>query len=181
MEESSLLQRMGPVRPGDCSPYLMLNRPTIVTEHRGFRILLADDDEQVRRLCGTFLRMQGFEVLEAEDGDEAIQVAAEVDSNIDLLITDINMPGIDGIKLGQMFAAFWPDVKLLFCSGCPPPDFEARRPDGAGFLAKPFGLYALAEAVGGLLNFWFYPRQLGPIRVEDSHPVSRSSTPRPAA
>jgi len=80
-------------------------------------VLLVEDDGQVRGLMRRSLESRGFIVLAASQGSEALQMAEEHDGPIDLLITDVVMPNMDGGKLAQRLRAARPEVRVLFVSG----------------------------------------------------------------
>src|SRR5437870_6187424 len=123
------------------------------------RILLADDEAFVRTFVRAILNTAGFEVLEASDGAEAIEIVQQVRGAIDLLVTDVRMPRMDGVALAQALTDMYPDIPILFISGYSF-DLEAeqqKRPaKRCGFVAKPFVAKALLEAVHKCLDS---PRQ----------------------
>jgi CheY-like chemotaxis protein len=80
-------------------------------------ILLAEDDGAVRRLARTVLADQGYIVLEAPDGDEALAVARRYQNVIHLLVTDVVMPGLSGRDLAARLAGERPGVRVLYTSG----------------------------------------------------------------
>lgn len=81
------------------------------------RLLIVDDDEFVLRLLGDFLAQRGYRVATAPGGAEALVVASSLDGGIDLLITDLKMPGMTGIELARRFTVEKPGVPILFVSG----------------------------------------------------------------
>jgi CheY-like chemotaxis protein len=82
------------------------------------RILLSDDDATVRDLFGRVLAAGGHTVFIAQDGQEALG-RAETSGPFDVLVTDVHMPGIDGITLAKALAAKQPGLKILLMSGFP--------------------------------------------------------------
>lgn len=82
------------------------------------RILLADDDGMVRELFERVLAAGGHEVRIAQDGQEALGLA-DSGSKFDILVTDVHMPGIDGIALARALLAKQPSIKVLLMSGYP--------------------------------------------------------------
>jgi signal transduction histidine kinase/CheY-like chemotaxis protein len=80
-------------------------------------ILLVEDEQSVRNATADFLRLQGYTVLEAKDGIDALTVADNTRSTIHLLITDVVMPNMSGGQLAKELAQLRPDTKLLFVSG----------------------------------------------------------------
>ena len=80
-------------------------------------MLLAEDDDAVRGLARMALEMYGYKVLEASDGEEALQMADEYQGPIHLLVTDVVMPGMGGQQLAERLRASRPGIKVLFQSG----------------------------------------------------------------
>ena len=111
-------------------------------------VLLVDDDDQVRGFCRSLLRENSFTVLEAHDGLEALLTSIQHRGAIDLLITDLEMPGISGIELGRAFNELWPSVNVLYISGSPKETVGDQLPADCAFLPKPFAPDALVDAVG---------------------------------
>ena len=111
-------------------------------------ILLVDDQEALRRVTVRVLRGAGYEVLEAGNGAEAVEVADAYDGQIDLLLTDLVMPEVNGYELAEALRAGRSRLKILFMSGYPP---EARERYGEaaaqGHLQKPFAPDTLRRAV----------------------------------
>jgi len=106
-------------------------------------ILIAEDDPAVRTLASDMLREHGYTVLTAADGDEALQVAERHGARIHLLLTDVMMPGMNGLQLAGSFTAVRPEARVLYMTG------YAEMPpvsDGA-IVQKPFTMFALMEAV----------------------------------
>ena len=113
-------------------------------------ILLAEDDESVREYVSLVLRRLGYRVLEAHDGADALGVAERFDERIDLLLSDVVMPRMDGVELARRLTRARPKVKVLHMSGYPGDGHVARG--DAPFLAKPFDRDVLAWRVRGLLD-----------------------------
>jgi two-component system, cell cycle sensor histidine kinase and response regulator CckA len=111
-------------------------------------ILLVDDDPDVRAILGEVLRIGGFAILEAADGPAALRIAETTLRPIELLVTDIHMPGIDGVELARRVQALRPATGVVYMSGAPA-DVVAARGLAAGtvFLPKPFGPDVLLEGV----------------------------------
>jgi CheY-like chemotaxis protein len=111
-------------------------------------VLVVDDEEAVRAVLVRSLASDGFEVRQAEDGLSAL-TALEASSAVDLVVTDLVMPGLDGHELGRRIAARWPALRVLFVSGYSQEYLSAhqlldlRLP----LLRKPFLPSRLREAV----------------------------------
>jgi len=114
-------------------------------------VLLVDDDEQVRGFCRSLLTSNGFTVLEAHNGLEALLTSVQNRGAIDLLITDLVMPGINGVELGRTFKDLWPSVNVLYMSGSPPETVGDQLPADCVFLPKPFIPDALVQAIGSAM------------------------------
>jgi PAS domain S-box-containing protein len=120
----------------------------------GQTVLLVEDNESVRKLTSRRLKELGYRVVEAEDGEVALQ-AIEQGLAFDLLLTDIVMPGaLDGVALAAEARARRPDVKVLYTSGYVDPGRmeEAETPGGIELLRKPSSLAELAAAVRRALS-----------------------------
>ena len=117
-------------------------------------ILLVEDEECVRELVRETLTIRGYKILEAEDGEAGLRVAQSHQGGIDLLITDVVMPGISGQELAQKLAVLRPGLKVLYLSGYPEDTVFGKHPLGvrAAFLQKPFTLPDLARKVGDFLR-----------------------------
>lgn len=102
-------------------------------------ILLVEDDPMIRTLVTQTLEMRGYTVLSAEDGWEAIKVARNTKGSIDLLFTDVVMPGLGGAELAVAAKELYPDIKVLFMSGYSRSQLnEEGVPPDAPLLEKPF-------------------------------------------
>lgn len=113
-------------------------------------LLVIDDDDQVRGLCKQCLVRAGFRVIDTDNGLDALQIAANHDGVIDMLITDIEMPKMRGPEVAREFRTLWPGAKVLFISGYTDSS-QADLGDGAIFLPKPFTPQRLVETVDGAL------------------------------
>ncbi len=117
-------------------------------------ILLVEDDEAVRDLCRRTLAAQGYRVLEAENGAEALRVAAAHRGPLDLLLTDVVMPGMNGRELAEALATTRPDTAWLFVSGYTEDSAVRRGAEVSGltFLQKPFSPTTLLGRVRDVLD-----------------------------
>ena len=107
----------------------------------------------LRTLARRILQSDGIEVLEAADGAEALQVLAEA-WPVDVVVTDLIMPEMNGHQLGTAIAGRWPGLPVLYTSAYAGDEMRARGmlPEGAPFLQKPFVPDALLEEVRALLR-----------------------------
>jgi PAS domain S-box-containing protein len=133
-------------------------KPKVKTEQetpRGVEtILLVEDETAVRQSSAQFLRLNGYTVLEAKDGEDALRVAKNHAGTIDLTVTDVVMPHLGGAKLAAQLTSTHPSMKVLFVSGYA--ESTVLR-HGAidvtnSFLQKPFGLKTLAAKIRQVLN-----------------------------
>ncbi len=111
-------------------------------------VLVVEDDERIRGLLDTVLRDNGYEVTAARNGVEALDLAAELRGDLDLLLTDVVMPGLGGPELADQLAERNPHLKVLFMSGYSEEIVAARLAGPARMLLeKPFSLTDLLDNV----------------------------------
>jgi PAS domain S-box-containing protein len=116
-------------------------------------VLLVEDEMAVRALAARVLRQQGYQVLEAGDGRAALQVAASYPQPIQLLLSDVVMPELDGIALAEQLAAARPDLQVLLMSGYADGAMAtAALVNRWPRLQKPFTRRALVDAVRAALD-----------------------------
>ncbi len=129
--------------------------PGLTKKPRGTEtLLLVEDDEGVRQFAITVLRGSGYTVLEAGGGKEALRVSGQHGGSIDLLLTDIVMPGMLGPEVADRLADMRPGLKVLYLSGHPADAvFPHTGPHAeAAFLQKPFAVDDLARKVREVLD-----------------------------
>lgn len=116
------------------------------------KILIAEDDSSMRQFLTMALRRAGHEVEAKEDGLSAF-AALEADKSFELLLSDIIMPGMDGIELSQKATAANPALKVMFITGFAgiARDRAISAPDETKILAKPFHLKELVDQIEHLL------------------------------
>jgi two-component system cell cycle sensor histidine kinase/response regulator CckA len=112
-------------------------------------ILLVEDEDPVRAVNARALSARGYTVLEAESGVEALQIIQERGTPVDLVVSDVVMPEMDGPTLLGELRKLYPDLKVIFVSGYAEDAFKKNLPDGEefNFLPKPFSLRQLVETV----------------------------------
>lgn len=117
-------------------------------------VLLVEDDNAIRILLRNSLERQGYHVLEARDGAEALLQAELHDETINLLITDVVMPVMNGPTLARHLGIARPETKLLLISGCPDELVEVQHlvQRGAHFMQKPFSQRDLLARVEAILS-----------------------------
>jgi DNA-binding NtrC family response regulator len=134
-----------------CLSYADLERP---------RILLAEDDDEMRRLLSATLSRDGFEVIEAKDGNDLIRLIGDQllegkgDPGVDLIVSDIRMPGLTGMNvLAGLRKVDWATPVLLITAfGDKETHQEARRLGAAGVFDKPFDLDDFRTAVVNIIG-----------------------------
>ena len=117
-------------------------------------ILVAEDEDALREALCDYLRRLGYTVLAADSGQEALSVARQHQAHIDLLITDVIMPKMNGRELSETLVSLRPDLKTIYMSGYTD-DAVVRYcvcEKGAAFLQKPFNLATLTRKVRDLLG-----------------------------
>jgi PAS domain S-box-containing protein len=146
-----------PVEPASPSP-------TVKDSARGSEtILLVEDQEEVRRLTQKMLEARGYRVLVAAGGPEALRLGKELDTlrlverhggRIDLLVTDVVMPGMSGGEVLRRLAPTYPEMKVLYLSGYPDESIlhHGVLEPGVPFLQKPFTVEGLARKVREVLD-----------------------------
>lgn len=117
-------------------------------------ILVVDDDAAVRQVAARVLQRAGFHVLQAGEGLEALEVARAHAGRLDLLLTDVVMPGMNGRELGEQLALERPDTRLLYMSAHTEDEVFVRgvRVAEMNFVYKPFTLEGLVQAVRRALS-----------------------------
>jgi len=127
-------------------------------------ILLVEDDPSVHNLVCDELRKLGYQVLEAKNGVEACLLATQQPDALDLLVTDVVMPGMGGRELAQHLCVIKPDLKILFISGyIDDVGLHVGHEEGSSsFLQKPFTPEALGRAVRELLDTHLHTGKTAP-------------------
>jgi len=123
------------------------------TAHGTETILLVEDEPSVRRLVSQMLQLTGYTVLEASNGSEAIGLMDRLGGPVDLLLTDVVMPTMNGGALAQNLSERHPKMRVLFTSGYMD-DVIVQEvvANGAQFLPKPFTPEALTQKVRAVLD-----------------------------
>lgn len=117
-------------------------------------VLLVEDEEAVRRGGKRMLETRGYTVHEAGSGTEALEIMEELEGRVDIVVSDVVMPEMDGPSLLRELRKSYPDLKFIFVSGYAEDAFAKNLPADAkfGFLPKPFSLKQLAVAVREMLD-----------------------------
>jgi PAS domain S-box-containing protein len=143
--------------------------PARATASAPATVLVVEDDEGVRRVAARSLRRAGYGVLSASSGPEALRLAAEHGGPIDLLLSDVGLPGMSGPELADRLVAARPGLRVAFVSGYAPGEAErASVPAGAApVLPKPYVPEDLVAWVAGLVG-----EAPGPVTSPASSPAS---------
>ena len=117
-------------------------------------ILIVEDEESLRAVTREYLANKGYQVIVAENFEQAVEASADSARHIDLLMTDVVLPGASGPKLAERLATTRPEMKVLFVSGYTADALvhgDLHRTDFA-FLSKPFSLNTLARKIRAILD-----------------------------
>jgi PAS domain S-box-containing protein len=115
-------------------------------------VLLAEDEETIRSLVGEVLTRSGYKVFAAPNGDEAILLLSQHVGEIDLLLTDVVMPGMGGPDLARAAARLSPNLRVLYTSGYASEPDEAFEDPDVAFIGKPFSPDELVSKVRDVLD-----------------------------
>jgi two-component system cell cycle sensor histidine kinase/response regulator CckA len=141
-------------------------------ERAGETVLLVEDEDAVRVMAARILRQRGYAVLEAGDGSAALAALAAHVGPLDILVTDVVMPGMDGVELAREVTRLRPEARVLFVSGYAQRDaLKGLSIPSPTLVQKPFRIGELVGAIRKLL---------GPERA-DRDPGSESVRPTDAA
>jgi signal transduction histidine kinase len=148
---------------GDATPEVPLEPTEERAKGGEERVLVVDDEPSVRRLLARILRSRGYDVFETEDAQSALAFMSSADRPMDLVVTDVVMPKMSGVRLAEEIRTRWPSVKVLFVSGFPHADTLPSFPQGdtlptsqmvsgIPLLGKPFTPDQIETMVRGLLD-----------------------------
>ena len=143
----------------------VLQIPSSAPETKGSEtILLAEDSDSLRKLAKSLLEGHGFEVLAAQNGEEALGLARQHAGRIHLLLTDVVMPGINGRVLAERLLVMRPDAKILYMSGYTDSFIAGHGvlDQNTNLLYKPFSEDKLIEKVRSVLDAIVEPASTGP-------------------
>jgi CheY-like chemotaxis protein len=117
-------------------------------------VLLVEDEDNVRDLCVRILKKSGYRVFQAGNGDEALSLATGYGERIDLLLTDVVMPGMNGPELASRVTRIHPETRVLFTSGYTDNAIMSHGvlDEGVSFINKPYSPSALARKVREVLD-----------------------------
>jgi len=118
-------------------------------------ILVVDDEPEVLGMTSSILRAEGYTIVATGDPREALRIARSRQEPLDLLLTDVVMPGMNGRELAGRLRVFRPGIKVLFMSAYSAETVEnygIRLAPGESFVVKPFAVADLSSKVRGVLN-----------------------------
>lgn len=137
--------------PVEEAPTKDLNPDRAGTCSKGMEtVLLVEDEAELRAVAGGFLESKGYTVLVAGDGPEALRISKQHKGKLDVLLTDLVLPGMDGIEVAASVALLHPDARVLFMSGYSDRITE-KLGTGNALLQKPFKLSALGTKLREVL------------------------------
>ena len=118
------------------------------------RVLLVEDDPAVRKMVARSLGVLGYKLVEATDGEAAIKAMEEADGKVDLVLTDMVMPGMNGPDLVMRLRARWPALGVVMMSGYSGDSYADSEliPSDVGFLEKPFAVADLRRTIRSALD-----------------------------
>ena len=141
-----------PVTAGSAEPELDDQEPQ-VPEGQGERVLLVEDEASVRAVAKRLLTQAGYEVVEAGNGAAALKLMNDELGRIDILVSDVAMPGMTGIELGQSLQTMYPRLPALYLTGySEAAAYASELGDKSVLLHKPFGRVDLLTAIHDLLH-----------------------------
>jgi two-component system cell cycle sensor histidine kinase/response regulator CckA len=135
------------------APELATNDAPVWTPGTG-TVLVVEDQARVRHSLQRILEDAGYQVLAAEDGEQALELARKREGRIDLVISDVIMPGLSGVELGRRLLALYPQVALLLVSGYAGSEITrlGELGENVHFLQKPFDAVSLTSAAHNALQ-----------------------------
>ena len=128
--------------------------PAPVSPRGAETILIVEDEPAVRRMASRALKSQGYAILEAANGAEALDLLSRATAAVDLVLSDVVMPVLNGRELSERLAVDRPEIRVLFMSGYTDDDIVRRGllQPGAPFLQKPFVAADLSRKVRDVLD-----------------------------
>jgi len=117
-------------------------------------ILVVDDDDFVLDVVEAHVDQLGHKILLASNGHEALEISRSHKGKVDLLLTDVVMPNMNGLELAETLVADRPDIKVIFMSGCLQPSIDPNNTPSFenGFVRKPFSGKTLLTHIKKALN-----------------------------
>jgi CheY-like chemotaxis protein len=159
------------------------DRSDVTARRTGHVVIVVDDEPEVLRLSVRELERAGYQVVGATEGSQALNALHARNGAADLLVTDVVMPGMNGIELAAAVTRRYPQIPVLFLSGHLDEEAEAARrslPGDAELLTKPFTPDELSERVGLVIDRHAAPARHRP-RGGPSHAGALPAPPAPSA
>jgi signal transduction histidine kinase len=132
-------------------PMVGAPRLSASTDKTGFRILVADDNDMIRAGLSTCLIQEGFEVVQAKDGEVFQEIIQESGERIDLIVLDLDMPGMDGVECLSLLEREGIRLPVILVTGKPVSRFDRVTYPDVALLKKPFGIPGFMQTVNELL------------------------------
>ena len=135
-------------------PVPVIQKAEIENTHGRGTILLVDDELSIRETVSEFFKLSGFDVLTAESGENALEIFGNSKQHIDLILLDLNMPGMGGIKCLNELRKMDPSVKVLITSGYPQEmnEYKASLAGTVGYITKPYKLRLLVKKTANIIE-----------------------------
>ena len=144
------LRRVDDARQHRPEPPVIAPQPDADPTHATKRVLVVEDEEVIRGLVRQMLVGEGYEVLVAKDGEEAIELAGR--TTIDVLLTDLTMPKVGGREVAERLRESQPGLRVIYMSGYAQDLPAGPLPPATSFLGKPFTFAELTETVDALIT-----------------------------
>lgn len=144
-----------PVLKDKETAYIVEKSRSIVTDFNDAVVLVVEDDEHLNLFACNALKSKGISVLSAFDGEQALDLITQEENRVDLLFTDVVLPGMNGRELADEVLKSHPDIHVLYTSGYTERFFseDGILPSDIHFLRKPYSIQDLFEKVGTALQF----------------------------
>jgi DNA-binding NtrC family response regulator len=114
------------------------------------KILVVDDEDFIRKLSTRILSLQGYETIQAADGQQAVEIYRNNQDDIILVLLDIRMPGISGVQTFKKLISINQAVRIILCSGFG--EYHLAVESGCFFIQKPFSVTGLTELVKKVIS-----------------------------
>ena len=123
-------------------------------DNGGGTILIVDDETSIRNVCSLYLRKSGYQIMQSENGEEALEIFRSANEKIDLVLLDLNMPGIGGHRCLEELYKIDPKTPVLISSGsfCESETDTFKANGAVGLVSKPIELKQLVQTIKTILN-----------------------------
>ncbi len=129
--------------------------PSSIKQNHGQGILVIDDEDFIREITKLTLESFGFRVFTCADGESAISIFSQYKNEIDLILTDLMMPKMDGVKTIQRLLEILPNIKIIVTSGLNSDEniLKAQKAGASAFISKPFSAETLLLKISEVMNY----------------------------